>query len=212
MNQPQTIIFDFDGTIADVFDMVLEIYNKIALKYNCKIIKSEDKEVLRGKRPQEFLKDYGITFFKLPRLLLRGKKELRAKISEIKPFDGMADALKEIKNAGFNLGIMTSNSKENVEIFLENNNLSWIFNFIYSGKNIFGKDKTIKKLLKEQNIPKNSAVYVGDETRDIEAMKKIGLRIISVSWGFNSKEILATLNPDAIADKPEDLLKCLREI
>lgn len=212
MDNVKNIIFDFDGTIANAFDLAVKIYNDIAPEYNCIPVKKEDVEMLHTKKPQEFLKKYGISTFKLPFLLLRGRKELSKHISEIEPVKNIESPLHEIKNAGYRLGILTSNSKDNVSKFLENNNLLGIFDFIYSGKNIFGKDKIIQRLLSDKNIPKESVIYVGDETRDIEAAKKAKIPVVAVSWGFNSREILAALQPNQIADNPDELLSCLQRI
>ena len=52
-------------------------------------------------------------------------------------------------------------------------------------------------------------VYVADETRDIEAAKKAKVRIISVTWGFNSREILKKQNPDFLVDRPEEILRII---
>jgi len=206
------IIFDFDGTIANTLDAVVDIYNRIAPDFRCKIVKQEDRKKLQAKRPQEFLKDYGVTNFKLPFLLLRVRKELHGEIKNINPIEGMVQALKDIKDAEFNLGIMTSNSKENIATFLELHGLNSVFDFIYSGRNIFGKEKVINKLLKNRKIIKENAVYVGDETRDIEASKKAGIPVVAVSWGFNTSEILAASHPNAVVDSPKQLLECLRKI
>jgi phosphoglycolate phosphatase len=208
----KTIIFDFDGTIADTLDATVRIYNRIAPEFRCKTINQKDQKIFRAKRLQEFFRDYGVTNIKLPFLLICIKKELRSQILDIKPINGIAQALKEIKVAGFNLGIMTSNSKDNVEMFLITNDLSEIFDFIYSGNNIFGKDKVIDRLLRENRIEKETVVYVGDETRDIDATKKVKIPIIAVSWGFNTKNALKTLKPAKIVDHPKDLFDCLQKI
>lgn len=212
MDNAKTIIFDFDGTIANTLELAVKIYNNIAPEYNCKLVKQEDKEMLRAKKPQEFIKTYGAATFKLPFVLLRMRKELSKHISEIEPVKNIGAALYEIKNAGFKLGILTSNSKDNVSKFLENNSLLGIFDFIYSGKNVFGKDRIISRLLNHENISIESAIYVGDETRDVEAAKKAGIPVIAVSWGFNSKEILAALRPNQIVDDPKELLGRLQQI
>ena len=205
----KTIIFDFDGTIANSLGKIVEIYNSVAPSFHCKSIKQDDIKNLRGKRVREFLKDYGITNLKLPFLLLRVRKELRSKIADIEPITGIVKELQKIKNAGFYLGIMTSNSKENVRIFLDKNGINDDFDFVYSGKNLFGKDKVINRLLKDQGITKDVVIYVGDETRDIEAAKKVGISSLAVTWGFNTKEILAGSAPNQIVDDPEKLLEFL---
>lgn len=212
MNSIKYIIFDFDGTIVDTIDLAINIYNRIAPEYNCKTVEQEDWKILRSNKPQEFLKTYGITTFKLLLILLRIRRELSKHISEIEPVNEIKTSLYEIKNAGFTLGILTSNSRDNVSKFLKNNNLYGIFDFIYNGKNVFGKDKVIKRLLKHKNISRESVIYVGDETRDIEAAKKAGIPVIAVSWGLNHKEILAALHPNQIAHDPKELFTCLQRI
>lgn len=205
----KNVIFDFDGTIADTLDAAVNIYNAIAPKYHCKPVKMEDKDILRGKRPQDFFKDYGVTSFKLPFLLIHIRGELKKHIINTPLVKDISSALKDLKDAGYNLGILTSNSKENVDMFLFANKLTEIFDFIYSSKNIFGKDKDILHLLKNRNIKKDNVVYVGDETRDIEAAKRVGIPIIAVSWGFNTREILVAQGPSYIIDEPGELLNCL---
>lgn len=206
MNGNKTIIFDFDGTIANTLDAAIKIYNRLAHQYRCEQVKLEDLPNLRARKAQEFLKDYGVSHIKLPIILLHIQKELRKEIALIDPIEGVIDALFQIKEAGYNLGIMTSNSKSNVSAFLKANKIDHLFDFIYSGKHIFGKDKVIKRLLRKQNIPHNQAIYVGDETRDVEAAKKIKLPVIAVSWGFNSHCILSSLEPNHVIHCPTKML------
>lgn len=208
----KTIIFDFDGTIADSLHLLVELYNNVAHIFFCKKIKNEDIKKLQSRRPQELMKSYWINTFKLLLLLLRLRRDLKKNIKKLKAIEWIIQAIKDIKSNWFDLGIMTSNSKENVEIFLSMNWIDGVFDFVYSGKNLFGKEKVINKLLKKENICHDKVVYIWDETRDIEAARKIWIPIVSVSWWFNSRDILENLNPNMIVDKPENLLACLRNI
>ena len=45
-------------------------------------------------------------------------------------------------------------------------------------------------------------MYVGDEDRDIIASKKVNIKTIAVTWGFNSKEKLSREKPDYLVDSP----------
>jgi phosphoglycolate phosphatase-like HAD superfamily hydrolase len=206
----KTVLFDFDGTIADTFDLLITIYNSIAPKLHCKKLDRKDIPTLQASRPQVFFREYNVSIWKLPFLLYLGQKEMKKCIDSITPIDGMIEALHALKKAGFTLGIVTSNSQENVLSFLKKHEISPLFSFVYSGKSLFGKDKTFKKVFKEQSLDPSAVIYVGDETRDIEAAKKFGIPIISVSWGFNSRAILETLKPDVVVDKAEELVGYLQ--
>jgi phosphoglycolate phosphatase len=153
---------------------------------------------------------YGVSRLKLLTLMLRIRKEMRRHVSETKPFPGMDAALREISKAGYRMGILTSNSVENVRKFLEINNMSALFDFIYSGRSFLGKEKVIRKVIIHEQLTAGRVVYAGDETRDIEASKAAGIPVIAVSWGLNSRDLLASLSPDQIADRPEDLPDCVR--
>lgn len=212
MNDSRYIIFDFDGTIADTFDLALEIYNTIAPEYNCRPAGPEDLDLFRTKKPQELLKIYGVSRLKLLSLMLRIRRELSHHIPEIKLIRGMDASLREIRGRGYRMGILTSNSVINVGKFLDINNLSGLFDFIYSGKSLFGKDKVIRRLLMHENLTADKVIYVGDEARDIEASKSAGIPVVSVSWGMNRRELLFSLSPDQIADDPKELPGCLQRI
>ena len=41
------------------------------------------------------------------------------------------------------------------------------------------------------------------------ACKKCKISIIAVTWGFDSKELLESKNPDYLADTPEKLLEII---
>jgi phosphoglycolate phosphatase len=212
MPNKKMIIFDFDGTIADTFDETYNIYNEIAPRYRCKPITIKEREILRNKKPQDFLKNYGITKMKISLLLLKGRKKLAKRIKKIMPAEGMVETLKSIKAQGFTMGILTSNSKKNVNIFLKNQGLTDIFDFIRSGKHLFGKSRSLKSLLRRKKISKKSVVYIGDETRDIEAAKKVEIPVIAVSWGYNSPEILKTLKPEKLVNIPSKLLENIKKV
>lgn len=80
-----------------------------------------------------------------------------------------------------------------------------LFDDINSESILFGKHRIINRLLKQQNIPKHQAIYVGDETRDITAAHQSQIYSIAVTWGFNSANILAQYQPDFIIHEPQDL-------
>ncbi len=200
------ILFDFDGTIADTLDSLIKITNRLAGEFGYKQTTEEDIATLKNMNSMQVIKTSGIPVFKIPFLLQRVKLELNHEIPILKPIPGIFEALYLLKNKDIKLGILTSNSQENVKGFLERNEMTTLFNFIDAGATLFGKSKAIKNFLKKEGVQPEQVIYVGDETRDIEAAKKVKIKVIAVSWGFNSKAVLAKHNPDLIIDKPQELM------
>ena len=205
----KVIIFDFDGTLADTLDAVVAITNRLAGEYGYKPTTLDELAQIRRLSSREIIKQSGVSIFKIPFLLKRVRDYLRDDIHKLNPIEGIKEALTQLKKQGNCLGILTSNSEENVEIFLEKHGMKHLFSFIYSEPTLFSKHKILKKFMKINNLTPEEVIYVGDETRDIEASKTIPIKVIAVSWGFNSAEALAKQNPDFLIQKPSELIKVM---
>lgn len=200
------LIFDFDGTLVDSLHSAVEVYNFIAAAHHFRIINSEEVEMMKDLSSIEAVKFLKIPFYSLPSVILKARKEMNSRIPILLPFGSMPEVLEKLHLLGFAFSILSTNSEENIKAWLEHNKMEHLFSFIHCGSNFFGKAHLLKKICNRYKIDKQEAFYIGDETRDIEAAKKIGLPSIAVAWGFNSEKALSQHQPDHIARKPEDLL------
>ncbi len=171
---PPTIIFDFDGTIANTFEVMFAIYNKIAPFYHCPTIGPEDREYLRNHSVRESMAAYHMPAWKLPFLGIAIKKRLRAQIENTEPQPGTIEAINALRHAGCTLGIVSSNSKENIYAFLTKYNLENAFSFVVPYRHIFGKHRALRTVIKTSGLEPETTFYVGDEVRDVEAAKTPG--------------------------------------
>lgn len=203
----KVIIFDFDGTIADTYNTFVEIVNELSGEFGYKPVTSEDLERLKKLSSIEIIKQSEISLIQIPFLLKRVKSKLIPQIGTLKTFSGLKTCLYQLLKQGYTLGILTSNDQDNVKQFLEKNNLPTVFDFIYSGTSLFGKHKIINQIMKQYNLNREEIIYVGDETRDISAAKASQIKIIAVGWGFNSAEVLAQYQPDALINHPDELIQ-----
>ncbi|NES94754.1 MAG: HAD-IA family hydrolase [Desertifilum sp. SIO1I2] len=208
----KVILFDFDGTLADTLDAIVRITNRLADEFGYQPTSPEDVVRLKQLTSREVIRQSGVSVFKLPFLLRKVRSELNQEIHLLAPIPGIREVLLELKAQGNQLGIVTSNAQENVLFFLENNKLQNIFDFVYSEMKLFGKSRVIKHFLKQANLHPQEVVYVGDETRDIEAAQQTGIPAIAVSWGFNSPAILAKHHPDFLIHSPEELTVVIRQL
>jgi phosphoglycolate phosphatase-like HAD superfamily hydrolase len=203
----KVIIFDFDGTLADTLEPLLAITNRLAAEFDYPQIDLEAVQQLQQLSTREIIRESKVPLFKIPFLLRRLKADLSQDIHRVNPFPGIPQTLHRLYNQGHRLGIVTSNSTDNVNAFLNVHQLDHLFDFVHSGTTIFGKHRVIRRILSQKNIDQSTVLYVGDETRDIESASKVPIEIASVTWGFNTRHVLAQYHPDYLIDHPEELVR-----
>lgn len=204
-----TLIFDFDGTICDSYLATVRIMNELAPSFGYNVVPESEFEKLKGQNFDTFKKTLGISGFKIPFVLRRGRKLMLERIKTLKAIDGLPEALLELKKQGVALGVLSSNSKRNVEAFLAHNGLLEHFDFVYGESSLFGKARLLKKLLRRERLEAKTVAYVGDEARDVRAAKAVGIASIAVLWGFNTAALLEEAAPDVVISHPSELLTVL---
>lgn len=201
------LIFDFDGTLADTLGAAVRAYNGLADTYSLRPVPEEEISLLRDFEVKELMKHLGISKLRLPGLLARGRKALRADITELALNDGLAEILPQLREHCTCFGILTSNSTENVEAFLEAKGLRDLFTFISSTSKLSGKHKHLRAIEKTFSLERSDMLYVGDESRDVRASQKAGIHVAAATWGFNSETTLRRQNPTHILQEAKDLLE-----
>ncbi len=191
------ILFDFDGTIADSLTVYLAFYNQYLTKRGQETI---SKESFRSLGVLTLAKRHHIPKWQLFWMVLIGRQYAARHIHEVHPFPDIREQLEKLSKK-HTLGIVTSNSKRNVVSFLQKNNMTPYFSFVESKISYFGKAQKLSQVIKKYNIKIEECVYVGDETRDMVAAKKVGIGAICVLWGFENDELLFKCQPDITITK-----------
>jgi len=211
MKNIKYIIFDFDGTLADTLKFAIMISNKLSDRFNYKKITDDKLDNYRGMSAQELVKNSGIKYYKIPFVAKQFKVEFKKVLDQLQAFPEIPAVLKELSKS-FKLGILTSNAVENVNFFLKSNGLSEYITFVNTQSRLYGKHISLRKIMTKYDLQKENIIYVGDETRDIEATKKMGIKSISVTWGFNTKKILNLFSPDFIVDSPKEIIELMKKL
>ncbi len=201
----KVLLFDFDGTIADTRPLAFEILNELAEEFHFRTLLEKEIEEVSHMSTREFIRFLGISYLRLPLITRSGLIKFQAVSEKVQPILKILHVLEELKTRGFRLGILTSNLESNVLTFLEKHQF-YSFDFISTSSKLFGKCSQIRRLMKKHQLKADEIIYIGDETRDIEATKAVPIRIAAVTWGYNSASTLASMKPDFLFHRPEDLL------
>lgn len=205
MGKIRHVVFDFDGTIANSIVPGLAIVNNFITTLGLPTLSADDFLKLRNKSYLEIIEHFKIPIWQIPSLLGKLREGMKEQIKNVEPYPYIPFVLQQLNKRGYYVYILTSNAKDLVGAFLEQHEIS-VIDDVFSELNIFGKANAIKRFMKLQKINKDEVMYVGDEVRDADACKKAGIPIISVTWGFNSREILEKHDPTYIVDEARQIL------
>ena len=199
------IIFDFDGTIADSFETVIGVFHE--LTHRDETLPPDEIERLRGMSLLHAAEELRVQPWKMPFLMMRGRRRMTKLIPSIATFAGLPKIIRQLYAEGHNLYIMSSNSAQNIQLFLQKSEMHTDFIKIYGNVGLFNKARVLKRIMRHNQLGLDETFYVGDEVRDIEAAHHAGIKIVSVAWGYNNQQVLAAHKPDFLANRPVELLK-----
>jgi len=202
------IVFDFDGTLVDSRAAFLSLYNEIAQERGYLLMTPGNVGQLRGMSIPERCRSLNIPMYKLPFLVAEALRKYKAIIPTLKFNTGIIEMLGELSDKGIPFALLSSNSKANIEEFFALYQIK--VEDIYTSGKIFGKDKMLKRFLKDKKLKASEIVYVGDESRDVIACKKAGVQVAWVSWGYDAEAAVTQHSPDHIIHHPSGLLEIIK--
>ncbi len=195
------IIFDWSGVIKDsVLDHLIAT-NKMFKKLGA-------KEITLKELQENWHQPYMIFYNKyLPDLTIDQfeveYKESIAESPQAKEYPGISDLIKKIKKNGKKLVVLSSDSPDTILPEMKIFDLENIFNDMYM--DIHDKGEVINDLMKKNNFDKKNTVFIGDSNHEIEVGKKVGVKTIAVTWGFNSENKLKAEKPNFIVHNLKEL-------
>ena len=202
----KTAIFDFDGTIIDSREAIVDIMQQMSREFGFRHVTREEMISLRELPVRRRLRRLGIRFWKIPRLANRSLELFSDHMTSFPVYDGIRELLQSLHAANIETQILSSNNVANIQRCLDANALNHFTN-IYSARGLFSKHRTLKRILRHHGIRREDAVYIGDELRDIEAARRAGISVVAVSWGYDSPSLLKSGNPNYLAEDPTDILE-----
>jgi phosphoglycolate phosphatase len=205
----RVLLFDFDGTIADTFELAMSIGRNIASEFGIREFSGSDVLHFRNSTVRQAIREMKIPLRKIPAIVIRVRQELHKSKEFMRPFPGIDAVLKKLWLHCDSLGIVTANSEENVRRFLKKYGIDF-FDFGAYSSGILGKVSKLRGLINRHHLDKEGIIYFGDTVGDIEACRRAGIRVAAVTWGYNTREALMAANPDFLVTAPEEILEIIK--
>lgn len=215
MNKYKAIIFDLDGTLLDTLGDLTDAVNHTMEKFNYQTRTLPEIRSFVGNGIRVLIERCLPGGADTPGFedILNEFKVFYTANCHVKthPYNGIMELLEKLHNDGYKLAI---NSNKNQAAVTELNRIyfrKYIQTAIGNRPGIRSKPApdTVNKAIAELGCTKEQTLYAGDSEVDIETARNAGTDCISVSWGFRERALLESLNPGAVIDTPEELLKWL---
>lgn len=213
----RAILFDLDGTLIDSSEGITKSA-QYALKTKDVQAKTEDLLCFIGPPLDgSFRKHFGFSKEEAKELIVKYRERYNEKgVYECTLYPGVEAALKELKQAGYRIGMASSKPEVACRRIMQYHGVFDLFDDIV-GATEDGRIATKEQVLSEvfrrwEDIPKEEMCLVGDTIYDVDGAKCHGLPCIAVSFGFGDMDEMLQAGAVARCDDLTDLPRLLREL
>ncbi len=203
------IAFDMDGTLIDSIPSIMQSFQEavktvyghyekdenilkhsigLPLSESFKCYRAEDKDALEKAyiSANDRLQKNGVPFF-----------------------DGVLELLKDLKNKGYKLHIVTSKRKNSTLHWMDVMKVNDLFDVVVCREDTAlhkPNGEPIERCISLVGCEREEMLYVGDSVHDIGCAHNAGVKVAVVGWTNMDKEELFSKNPDYVIETPKDLL------
>jgi pyrophosphatase PpaX len=206
------VLFDLDGTVIDSGAIILASMRHAA------------KEVLGLEPPEEELmaavggpgleaQMRALAPDRVDELVVTYRAHNEPLHDDLACCDGVDQVLVRLKDEGRLLGIVSAKRRETIDLAFAAVPLGHLFDVVVGGDETERHKPDPEPLLlaaERLDVEPDACAYVGDSPFDVTAAKAAGMHAVAVTWGgIHTRERLEPGKPDAIVDRPEELLAVL---
>lgn len=207
------IVFDFDGTLLDTDQLIIDSWQAVFRRF-------------RGKEADEelILSTFGETVVNTVKELFADEKledvievyreyQYAHSAGAYKLYDGIKELLDELIERGYSLSIVTSRLANTSMQYLEEMGIKDKFDVIITANDVAEhkpEPGPLLAALEKLGAEREEAIMLGDTRFDIGCCKNAGVDSILVGWGRRGgKAPLGGLEPTYRIYKPEELFEII---
>lgn len=211
----QACIFDLDGTLLDTLQDLANSVN-IALEDFGQPVRTVEevrafvgngvRKLMQRAVPEGTDEDLGERIYE--RFLEVYDRE---KNHYTKPYDGILELIALLKARGIACAVLSNKNDDAVAALCEAHfpNCFEFTQGMRPGVAPKPAPDALFALCTRMGINPEDAVYIGDSEVDVKTAQAAGMRLVAVTWGFRSREMLAKNGAKEMIDAPRELIEKL---
>ncbi len=210
MPELTTALFDLDGTLIDSIRLILDSYHHTLSRHN-----------LPARTDEEWLRGVGTPLHVQFSAWQESPEILEAMIATYRAFNlehhdrmvtiypGVLDAMREIKAAGVQTGLVTSKNRYGAIKGLKLVGLEALMDVLVCADEVANPKphpEPVEKAVTLLGANPTTTVYVGDSIHDMHSGRAAGVRTAAALWGPFKRSHLESAEPDYWLETPADLV------
>jgi pyrophosphatase PpaX len=209
------MLFDCDGTLIHTYDLIRETFIQtfaICLPHF---------EYTEGDIKSYFGPTIDDTFHKLTndpnkhQQLMETYRKINLELHSqfVYAYPNVVSTLKQLKDMGYQVGIVSNKMKHVIEIGLTLTNVIEYIDYIVGSDCVTNPKPDPEGIYQTQHYFNNeSAIFVGDSLIDIDAAKNANIKSVGVTWAHSTKEEFINRGANYVIDDMKELLFIVGEI
>ena len=210
MPRLQTALFDLDGTLIDSIRLILDSYHHTLTQHN-----------LPARTDEDWLKGVGTPLAvqfsewrKSPEVLealiaTYREYNLKHHDSMVTVYPGVLEAVRDIKAAGIQTGLVTSKNRLGALRGLRLVGLEALMDVLVCADEVTNPKphpEPVEKAVALLGADPAGTVYVGDSIHDMHSGRAAGVKTAAALWGPFGRDHLGSASPDYWLEVPGDLV------
>ncbi len=211
----KAMIFDLDGTLADTVESIATAGNKALEACGFEPRPIEEYKYFAGNGADTLihraLQAAGDTADANYEKAYQIYKEFFKTdcTYKVKPFPGICELLKEAKERGIKLAVISNKPHENTKKVVYTLFGTETFDLVFGQRDQVPKKPdpfAVLEAAKEFGVQPEECMYIGDTNVDMMTGKAARMYTVGVLWGFRDREELEKNHADRIVERPRELL------
>ena len=207
------LVFDWDGTLMDSAAAITTSLRQACADLDLPVPSEERARYVIGLGLTDALKYLlpDLPPVGYPALLERYRLHFQRQDSDTTLFNGAAQMLSALGDAGFMLAVATGKSRRGLDRALDATGLKQVFHATRCGDEGFTKPHPgmLLWLLDELNVTRERALMIGDTSHDMEMAVAAEVARVGVAYGAHPRENLLKHDPVACLDNFTELAQWL---
>ncbi|MDW0115281.1 pyrophosphatase PpaX [Sporosarcina saromensis] len=203
-----TLLFDFDGTLLDTNELIIQSFEQVLNSRYPGQYTREDILPFMGPTLKE---SFDTVDADLSDVLIQEYRtwNLANHDQLVKEFDGVSETLQRLKENGMKMAIVSTKRNNMVMRGLQLMGLEDFFDTVIGLDDVQRPKPDPEPLLlalERLGSKPEEALMIGDNTHDIGGGKNAGVRTAGVAWSLKGEAFIRSLAPDYVLQHISDLL------